>query len=133
MSTQTENMSNSNKIKQQISKLSDIKIKYINFMFQLAKIKNPLLTEQVCQLMKLVRKSINIEKCDILKELDECFTSLMVSYIFDINDLLRNQLDIEKYADKHQNLIRINNQIDYQIKNYDPYSLNELKKTLLNV
>jgi hypothetical protein len=130
---QTENMSNSDKIKQQISKLSDIKIKYINFVFQLANIKNPLLTEHICQLIKLLTNAINIRKNTVLEELNECFTSLMLSYIFDINDLICDCLDIKKYTDKHQNLIRINNQIEHQITNYDSYCLNELKKTLLNV
>jgi hypothetical protein len=83
--------------------------------------------------MKLLRKAINIEKDPVLEELDECFTYLMTSYIFDLNDLLRNVLDIEKYNDRHLNLIRINEQVEYQIKNYDPYSLNELKQTLLKV
>jgi hypothetical protein len=134
---QSKNMSESDKIKMEIKKkiseLSDTKNRYVSYIIVLAQVKNPLLNEQVCQLMKLLRKAINIEKDPVLEELDECFTYLMTSYIFDINDLLRNVLDIEKYNDRHQNLIRINEQIEYQIKNYDPYRLNELKQTLLKV
>jgi len=135
MSTQTENMSESDKmeIKQKISELSDNKIKYINLMFQLVKVKNRLLTENISELMKLLINAINIKKNQILEELDKCFTSLMISYIFDIYDVINDRLDIEKYNDRHQNLIRINKQIEYQVKNYDFYSLNELKQTLLNV
>jgi hypothetical protein len=128
MSTQTENMSESDKmeIKQKISELSDNKIKYINLMFQLVKVKNRLLTEHISELMKLLINAINIKKNQILEELDKCFTSLMISYIFDIYDVINDRLDIEKYNDRHQNLIRINKQIEYQVKNYDFYNLNDL-------
>jgi len=132
---QSENMSESDKMEFQkkISELSDTKTRYVYYIIKLSQIKNLLLMEQINQLIKFIRKAINIDKNPVFEELDECFTSLMLSYIYDIDDLLRNELDIEKYNDRHQNLIRINEQIEYQVKNYDPYSLNELKQTLLNV
>lgn len=134
---QPENISESNKIKMEINKklsgLSDTKTKYVYYMFQLAQVKNPKLIEYVCQLMTLLRYAINIKNDAVLEELDECFTSLMLTYIFDINELIHNPIDIEKYNDRHQNLIRINKEIEYQVSNYDPCYLNEFKQTLLKV
>jgi hypothetical protein len=134
---QSENMSESDKIKMEINKklsgLSDTKTKYVYYMFQLAQVKIPKLMEYVCQLMTLLRYAINIKNDIVLEELDECFTSLMLTYIFDINELTHNPTDIEKYNDRHQNLIRINKEIEYQVSNYDPYYLNEFKQTLLKV
>jgi hypothetical protein len=134
---QSENMSESDKIKSQINKklsdLSDTKTKYVYYMFQLAQVKKPKIMEYVCQLMTLLRYAINIKKDPVLEELDECFTSLMLTYIFDISELINNPTDIEKYNDRHQNLIRINNEIENQVNNYNPFYLNEFKQTLLKV
>jgi hypothetical protein len=134
---QSENISESDKIKMEINKklsgLSDTKTKYVYYMFQLAQVKIPKLMEYVCQLMTLLRYAINIKNDIVLEELDECFTSLMLTYIFDINELTHNPTDIEKYNDRHQNLTRINKEIEYQVSNYDPCYLNEFKQTLLKV
>ena len=138
---QSENMSESDKIKSQINKklsdLSDTKTKYVYYMFQLVQVKNPKLMEYVCQLMTLLRYAINIKKDTVLEELGECFTSLMLTYIFDISELINQQIneptDIEKYNDRHQNLIRINKEIEHQVNNYNSYYLNEFKQTLLKV
>jgi len=138
---QSKNMSESDKIKSQINKklsdLSDTKTKYVYYMFQLAQVKKPKLMEYVYQLMILLRYAINIKKDPVLEELDECFTSLMLTYIFDISELINQQInnptDIEKYKDRHDNLIRINKEIEHQVNNYDPCYLNEFKQTLLKV
>lgn len=134
---QSENVFESDKIKMDINKklsgLSDTKTKYVYYMFQLAQVKNPKMIGYVCQLMTLLMYAINIKKDKVLEELDECFTSLMLTYIFDINELIHNPTDIEKYNDRHQNLIRINKEIEYQISNYDPCYLNEFKQTLLHL
>ena len=134
---QPQNMAESDKIKMEINKklsgLSDTKTKYVYYMFQLAQVKNPKLIGYVCQLMTLLRYAINIKNDNVLEELYECFTSLMLTYIFDINDLINNPTNIEKYNDRHQNLIRINKEIEYQVSNYDPCYLNEFKQTLLKV
>jgi len=74
-----------------------------------------------------------LQSSRILEELDECFASIMLTYIFDIYDLINDRLDIKKYNDKHQKLISINILIEQQIINYNPYYLNELKQTYLNV
>jgi len=138
---QSENMSESDKIKMEINRklsdLSDTKTKYVYYMFQLAQVKIPKIIEYVCQLMTLLRYAINIKNDSVLQELDECFTSLMLTYIFDISELINQQINekpnIEKYNDRHQNLIRINKEIEYQVNNYDPCYLNEFKQTLLKV
>ena len=140
MSTQVnqiQNMSNSEKIKMAIntklSALSDTKFRYVTLMFKLAQNQNPLVNEHICELIKLLKNAINIEKNPALDELSVCFTSLMITYIFDINELISDKLDMTKYADRHQNLVRINNEVDYQVKNYNSYYLNEFKQTLLTV
>jgi hypothetical protein len=98
--------------------LIDVKlIKYglIIYVYVLKDI--PKLMEYVCQLMTLLRYAINIKKDPVLEELDECFTSLMLTYIFDISELINQQInnptDIEKYKDRHDNLIRINKEIEH--------------------
>lgn len=120
-------------LSKKLSELSDTKLKYVNFMFKLAQNKNPLVNEHICELIKLLRNAINIEKDPTLDELSVCFTSLMCTYIFDITELICDQLDMTKYADRHENLRRINIQVDYQIKNYNSHYLNEFKQTLLTV
>lgn len=119
--------------KNKISELSDTKTKYIYYIFQLEQVKKPLLKEYVCHLMKLLRYAINIENNHVLEELDECFRSLILTYIFDINDLINDRLNIENYTDRHHNLVRINNIVEYQLKNYNSSYLNEFKQTLLKV
>jgi hypothetical protein len=134
---QSENVPETDKIKMEINKklsdLSDTKTKYVYYMFQLAQVKKPKLMEYVCQLMTLLRYAINIKKNPVLEELDECFTSLMLTYIFDISEVINERFDIEKYNDRHQNLIRINKEIEHQVNNYDPCYLNDFKQTLLKV
>jgi hypothetical protein len=57
----------------------------------------------------------------------------MLTYIFDISEVINERFDIEKYNDRHQNLIRINKEIEHQVNNYDPCYLNDFKQTLLKV
>ncbi len=83
--------------------------------------------------MTLLRYAINFKKDPVLEELDECFTSLMLTYIFYLGEVINERFDIEKYNDRHENLIRISKEIEKQVNNYNPFYLNEFKQTLLKV
>ena len=81
-------------------------------------------------LIILLQNLINIHKNEILFELEDALTSVLITYIFDIDDLIKGQLNVEKYEPRHVNLQAINQQIDYYLKHDDRLGLAELKATL---
>jgi hypothetical protein len=74
---------------------------------------------------------ININENPILTELEDGLTSIMITYIFDINELIKGKLNLETYEPRHKNLVAVQQRIDYHIKQNDLYNLGELKETLL--
>jgi hypothetical protein len=92
---------------------------------------DPVLSVYASPMIKLLQRIINIHKNRVLFELEDGLTSVLVTYIFDINELIKGQLNLEKYEPRHKNLVAIHHQIDYHIKqNDDMYNLAELKATL---
>jgi hypothetical protein len=84
-------------------------------------------------LVRLLQSIINIHKNDVLLELEDALTSVLVTYIFDINDLIKGCLNLEKYASRHNNLVAIHRQIDCHMKYNDHTGLAELKATLFQI
>ena len=78
----------------------------------------------------LLQNLINVNKHSLLTELETGLTSVMLTYIFDINELNKGQLNLEKYESRHKNLSAINQQINYHMNNYDREALDELKANL---
>jgi len=114
-----------------IKELSATKQTYLKFIMQLFPLSNdPKLASVANHLIRLLQNIININKNHILLQLENGLTSVLVSYIFDINDLIKGQLDLEKYEPMHRNLIAINQQIDYYMMHDDRLGFAELRENL---
>ena len=115
------------KIKE-LSATKQVLLKMIIDMYPMSN--DPILCVYACPMIRLLQSIINIHKFDVLLELEDGLISVLVTYIYDISDLIKGQLNIEKYEPRHKNLIAIHKQIDYYLKNDDPYNLAEMKSTL---
>ena len=106
-----------------IKDLSATKQVYLKFIMQLFPFLNdPLLKVYVWPLIRLLQNIINIHKNEILFEFEDGLTSVLVTYIFDINDLINGQFDFTKYEPRHQNLIAIIRQVDYHLQHNMQYN-----------
>ena len=94
---------------------------------------DPLLKGYTNPLIRLLQTIINIYQLDVLKELEDGLSYILVDYIYDINYLIKGQLDLTKYEPRHKNLVAIHKQIDYHLENDDRRGLEELKATLFLV
>jgi hypothetical protein len=117
-----------------IKELTATKQTYLKFIMQLFPFLKDL-TKQVYanELIILLQNLINIHKNEILFELEDALTSILVTYIFDMSELIKGSLDFNKYEPRHKNLVAINHQVDFHVKCNDPYDLAELKATLFLV
>jgi hypothetical protein len=114
-----------------IKDLTATKQVYLKFIIQLFPVlKDPI--KQVCanELIKLLQNLINIDNNTTLFELEDALSSVLVAYIYDIAELIGGQLDLEKYEPRHLNLLAINRQVDYYLKNTHSQGLAELKMNL---
>lgn len=119
-------------ISTKIRDLSATKLTYLKMIIQMFPLlKNNMLCEYANQLIILLQNLININNHSVLTELETGLTSVLITYIFDINELIKDQLNLEKYEPRHKNLSAINQQINYYMNNNDRQSLDELKATLL--
>jgi hypothetical protein len=112
--------------------LSATKLTYLKMIIQMFPLlKNKLLCDYANQLIILLQNLINVNKDAVLNELEVGLTSVLVTYIFDINELIKGQLNLEKYEPRHKNMTAINQQINYYMNNYDRTAIGELNATLL--
>jgi hypothetical protein len=119
-------------ISTKIRDLSATKLTYLKMIIQMFPLlKNNMLCDYANQLIILLQNLINIHNHSILNELEVGLTSVLITYIFDIHELVKEQLNLEKYEPRHKNLSAINQQINYYMNNNDRQSLDELKATLL--
>ena len=119
-------------ISTKIRDLSATKLTYLKMIIQMFPfLKNNLLCDYANQLIILLQNLININNHTTLNELENGLTSVLITYIFDINELIKEQLDLNKYEPRHKNLTAINQQINYYMNNYDRKSIDELKAILL--
>ena len=65
--------------------------------------------------------------------MEDALTSVLITYIFEMNELIKKSIDLEKYEPMHNNLVAINQQVDYHVKFNDLHGLVELKATLFLV
>lgn len=115
-----------------IRDLSATKLTYLKMIIQMFPLlKNNLLCDYANQLIILLQNLINVNNHSVLVELENGLTSVLVTYIFDINELLKEELDLNKYESRHKKLSAINQQINYYMNNYDRKAIDELKTTLL--
>jgi len=136
MSNQLENNSDYviPDISKKIKELTATKQVYLKFIIQLFPFLKDLSRQvYVNELITLLQNLINIDKNTTLFELEDGLTSALVTYIYDIADLIGGRLNLEKYQPRHQNLTAINQQVDYHMKTNDFKGLVELKMNLFIV
>jgi hypothetical protein len=114
-----------------IKELSATKHVLLNMIMQMYPMSvDPVLSVYTGPMVRLLQRIVNIHKNAVLLKLEDALTSVLITYIFDINELIKGNLDLEKYEPRHKNLVAVHQQIDYHIKENDPYNLTELKATL---
>jgi hypothetical protein len=119
-------------ISTKIRDLSATKLTYLKMIIQMFPLlKNNLLCDYANQLIILLQNLINIHNHSVLTDLENGLTSVLVTYIFDINELIKGRLDLNKYEARHKNLSAVNQQINYCMNNYDSHAICVLKETLL--
>jgi hypothetical protein len=120
-----------NNIAYKIKELSAVKQTYLLFIIQLFDLlKDNVLKEYAIPLIQLLQKIINIQNDTILLELEDALSSVLITYMAELNDLLNGKLDLFKYVSKHNNLISIHIYIDHLLVNYDQYTMLILKYEL---
>jgi hypothetical protein len=118
-----------------IKEMSYLKQTYLKFIIDLF----PLLSSSLQssfyanQLILLLQNLINIDKNEILFDLEDALTSVLISYIFDMDELIKGLINEEKYEPKHTNLVAINQQINYYMKHNDPRGLAELREKMFMI
>jgi hypothetical protein len=118
-------------IAKKIKELSATKHVLLNMIMQMYPMSiNPILSVYAGPMIKLLQRIVNIHKNAVLLKLEDALTSVLITYIFDINELIKGHLDLEKYEPRHKNLVAVHQQIDYHLKQNDLYNLAELKATL---
>jgi len=124
---ETDDLNIVNKIKE----LSSIKLSYIQLIMQLFDLLNDqILKKYAIPLIYLLQKIINIQNNAILLELEEALSSVLITYIYHLTNLLNDKLDLIKYEPRHKDLLIIHIRINHLLLNYDPYEMVDLKEEL---
>jgi hypothetical protein len=119
--------------------LTGLKQTYVAYIINLLSVKSdtPELCDYAKQLITLLKNIINIGNNKILTELAANLESIFIMYIFDLTELLNQQLHFDRCRFRYQNLATINSHITnftQQYKHnghYDSHELHQLKKMLL--
>jgi hypothetical protein len=119
--------------------LTGLKQTYVAYIINLLSVKSdvPELCDYAKQLIILLKNIINIGNNKILTELAANLESIFVIYIFDLTELLNQQLNFNTCRFRYQNLATINSHITNftqkykQNGYYDSHELDQLKKMLL--
>ena len=118
-------------IARKIKEMSATKQTYLKFIINLFPfLKDPIKQVHANEFVILLQNLINIHKNEILFALEDAITSVLVTYIFDMDELIKTQLDLDKYEPKHNNLVTINQQIAYYMKHHDRLGLEELREKM---
>ena len=105
---------------EQISALSDIKQKCFRFMMDLSQVKeSDRHKEFAIQLVIFLTNFVNHQNHPILLALEDAFNCILVSYVFDISELTKRELNRERYEPKHEILGNINRRTAQYMKDYD--------------
>jgi hypothetical protein len=124
-----------------MSHLTGLKQSYVAYIINLLSVKSevPELCDYAKQLIILLKNIINISSNKILTELAANLESIFVIYIFDLTELLNQQLHFDSCRFRYYNLATINSHITNfteQYKQngyYDSHELDQLKKMLLHI
>ena len=118
-------------IARKIKDLSGVKLSYIQLIIQLFDLLNDQsLKKYAIPFIHLLQKIINIQNDTILLDLEDALSSVLITYIYDLTDLLNGKLDLIQYEHKHKNLLIIHMRINDLLLNYDAYDMTTLKEDL---
>ncbi len=130
-----------------VMKLSGLKRVYVNYVIELLSFTSnePILQDYAKQFIDLLKYIINIHNNLVLNELSENLESIIVVYIFDLSELLNNQVRFDTNREKcgvmtrYKNLVIANNAVKDLLANYDEYGdcdlqeLDNVKQILLQL
>ena len=109
---------------EQISALSAIKQKCFRFMMDLSQVnESDRHKEYAIQLVIFLTNVVNHQNHPILLELEDAFNCILVSYIFDISELTKRELNRERYEPKHEILSKVNRNTAQYMKDYDQHGI----------
>ena len=140
MASKNQNLDNSIETLTNLSGLNKI---YLNYIINLLSFKSnvPELNDYAKQLIILLKYIINIDNNLLVAELKPNLDSILVTYIFDLSELLNNSLNNNKqnYLKRYLNLVIANKNVIEIVKNYNQYGeyicqdVKFLKKMLLQL
>ncbi len=130
-----------------VMKLSGLKRVYVNYVNELLSFTSnePILQDYAKQFIDLLKYTINVHNNLVLNELSENLESIIVVYIFDLSELLNNQVRFDTNKEKcgvmsrYKNLVIANNAVKDLLANYDEYGdcdlqeLDNVKQILLQL
>lgn len=130
-----------------VMKLSGLKRVYVNYVIDLLSFTSnePILQDYAKQFIDLLKYIINVHNNLVLNELSENLESIIVVYIFDLSELLNNQVRFDTNREKcgvmtrYKNLVIANNAVKELLANYDEYGdcdlqeLDNVKQILLQL
>lgn len=130
-----------------VMKLSGLKRVYVNYVIELLSFTSnePILQDYAKQFIDLLKYIINVHNNLVLNELSENLESIIVVYIFDLSELLNNQVRFDTNKEKcgvmsrYKNLVIANNAVKELLANYDEYGdcdlqeLDNVKQILLQL
>ena len=118
-------------IADKIKDLSGLKMYYIQLIMQLFDLlNNHKFKKYAIPFIHLLQKIINIQNDAILLDLEDALSSVLITYIYDLTNLLNCKLDLIQYEHKHKNLLIIHTLINDLLLNYDAYDMAKLKEEL---
>ena len=109
---------------EQISALSAIKQKCFSFMMDLSQVKESNRHKEFAiQLVIFLTNVVNHQNHPILTELEDVFNVVLISFMFDISELTKRELNKERYEPKHEILSDINLRTAKYMKDYDNHGI----------
>ena len=140
MASKNQNLNNSIETLTNLNGLNKI---YLNYIINLLLFKSNVheLNDYAKQFIILLKHIINIDNNLLVAELKPNLDSILVTYIYDLSELLNNSLNINDIncLKRYQNLVIANKNIIEIVKNYNQYGeyicqdVNILKKMLLQL
>ena len=76
---------------------------------------NPELALYISPMLELLVNCLNMHKDPILTQLNAKLEELLLTYIFDMGEIIQNTIDLERYQDKHLSLVCLNGHIIHSI------------------
>lgn len=77
---------------------------------------NPELAPYITPMLELLANNLNMHKDPILTQLKIKLEELLLTYIFDMGEMIQNTIDLERYQDRHLSLVCLNGHIKHSIR-----------------